>query len=90
MCVQDQCRHQTETTQPVGCGACTRECVRAHSLEVHVVPLRHVESVGHEVVLDGRVHLHDVAALPAHVHVVDVATVESGGARADREPVRSV
>ena len=40
-------------------------------LEVDVVSGRDLDGVWHEVVLDGRVDLHDVAALAAHVDVVD-------------------
>ena len=43
-------------------------------LEVHAVKLAHVQAVWRKVVLCARERLHNVAALPAHVEGVNVAT----------------
>ena len=52
--------------------------VGAGPLHVHQIICGHAQLVGHKVVLDARVHLHDVASFAAHVQVVDVGHVFDG------------
>ncbi len=91
--------HKTMGRSPASCDAIRSTSplefvygVRArclcHVLEVNEVAGRYVQCVGHKVVLDGGVHLHDVAALPSHVHVVDIA-LHTLGPRSDGKSVRS-
>mmetsp|Transcript_18139 Transcript_18139/g.70120 ORF Transcript_18139/g.70120 Transcript_18139/m.70120 type:complete len:514 (-) Transcript_18139:307-1848(-) len=65
--------------------------VAASPLVVDVIAHTGVEEVGDKVVLDGGVDLHDVAALAADVHVVDLGVVvDPAGTVANVEDMRAV